>query len=195
MRGSTGQNAREARVSATASRARRAGDRHEASDGDPPVREGASIDYGPLDRRIGYLLRRAQIAVFRDFFLAFEAHDIRPGQYSILTVIECNPGLKQGEVSAALGIKRANFVAMIDELEKRNLVRRDPAPGDRRSYALRLTAKGTRLMSELHALAEGHEQTLADAIGAETYRSLAQPLKAIARFFDGEERVAKRPGA
>ncbi len=173
-------------MSAKASRARRAGDRNEASPGDPPVREGAGVDYGPLDRRIGYLLRRAQIAVFRDFFSAFEAHDIRPGQYSILTVIECNPGLKQGEVSAALGIKRANFVAMIDLLETRKLVRRDPAPGDRRSYALMLTAKGARMMAELHALAERHEQTIADAIGIETYRGLAQPLKAIATLFDGE---------
>ncbi len=173
-------------MSATASRTRRAADKDEAAPGDPPLRERAGIDYGPLDRRIGYLLRRAQIAVFRDFFSAFEAYDIRPGQYSILTVIESNPGLKQGEVSAALGIKRANFVAMIDLLEKRKLVRRDPAPGDRRSYALMLTAKGTRLMADLHALAERHELRIAGAIGIETYRSLAQPLKAIAQLFDGE---------
>jgi len=178
--------AREARVSATASRPRGAADKDEATGGDAPVREGAGVDYGPLDQRLGYLLRRAQIAVFKDFFTAFEAHDIRPGQYSILTVIECNPGLKQGEVSAALGIKRANFVAMIDLLERRKLVRRDPTPGDRRSYALMLTAKGSRLMAELHALAERHEQKIVEAIGPETYRSLAQPLKTIARLVDGE---------
>jgi DNA-binding MarR family transcriptional regulator len=176
----------EARVSGTASRARKGEDRDEAPPGDPPTSERISIDYGPLDWRIGYLLRRAQIAVFRDFFSAFEAHDIRPGQYSILTVIEYNPGLKQGEVSAALGIKRANFVAMIDALEKRKLVRRDPAPRDRRSYALMLTAKGARLMAELHAQAERHEQTIADAIGIETYRGLALPLKAIARLLGAE---------
>lgn len=174
-------------MSGTVSRAHGKGDRDEAAPGEPLAPErGAVIDYGPLDRRVGYLLRRAQIAVFRDFFSAFEAHDIRPGQYSILTVIECNPGLKQGEVSAALGIKRANFVAMIDELEKRKLVRRDAVRGDRRSYALMLTPKAARLMAELHALAERHERTIADAIGPEIYQSLAQPLKTIARLFDGE---------
>ncbi len=103
---------------------------------------GGGIDYGPLDRRLGYVLRRAQMAVFRDFFSAFEAFDIRPAQYSILTVIECNPGLKQSEVSEALGIQRTNFVAMVDELQRRGLVRRDPAPNDRRSYALVLTETG-----------------------------------------------------
>ncbi len=180
------KKAREARVSATASGSRRAAGKVGAADGDMAAPERAGVDYGPLDRRIGYLLRRAQMAVFRDFFAAFEAHDIRPGQYSILTVIECNPGRKQGEVSAALGIKRANFVAMIDLLERRKLVRRDPTPGDRRSYALMLTEKGKRLMTELHALSERHEQTIIDAIGLETYRSLAAPLKAIARLWDGE---------
>ncbi len=147
--------------------------------------EGAAIDYGPLERRLGYALRRAQIAVFRDFFESFEAFDIRPGQYSILTVIERNPGLKQSEVSEALGIKRANFVAMIDELEARKLVRRAPTPNDRRSYALVLTEKGKRLMGELHAVAERHERRIVDALGAETHRRLFAPLNALARIAEG----------
>lgn len=145
--------------------ARKASENTESPGASP---ERAAIDYGLLERRLGYALRRAQIAVFRDFFAAFEAYDIRPGQYSILTVIECNPGLKQGEVSEALGIKRANFVAMIDELERRGLVRRDSTPKDRRSYALVLTARGQRLMHALHAAADTHEQRLIETLGAET---------------------------
>ncbi len=43
------------------------------------------------------------------------------------------------------------------------------------------------LMTERHALSERHEQTIIDAIGLDTYRSLAAPLKAIARLWDGEE--------
>lgn len=149
---------------------------------------GGGIDYGPLDRRLGYVLRRAQMAVFRDFFSAFEALDIRPAQYSILTVIECNPGLKQSEVSEALGIQRTNFVAMVDELQQRGLVRRDPAPNDRRSYALVLTEAGRRLMGELHEVAERHEQRIADAIGAETHRRMFATLWKIARMGEGGER-------
>jgi DNA-binding MarR family transcriptional regulator len=160
-----------------------------ADDDATRAEDRAAIDYGPLNHRLGYLLRRAQIAVFRDFFAAFAAYDIRPGQYSILTVIESNPGLKQGEVGGALGIKRANFVAMIDELERRKLVRRDPTPNDRRSYALMLTAKGARLMSELHVVSERHERRLIDAIGPEAYHALSAPLKTLARLGDnkGEE--------
>jgi DNA-binding MarR family transcriptional regulator len=149
-----------------------------------PGRKRVAIDYGPLDRRLGYTLRRAQIAVFRDFFATFDPYDIRPAQYSILTVIESNPGLKQSEVSEALGIARTNFVAMIDELEKRKLVRRAATPNDRRSYALVLTDKGRGLVGELHAVSDQHEQRLIDAVGEKTYRGLFAPLRTIAALGD-----------
>ncbi len=142
----------------------------------------AGVDYGPLDRRLGYLLRRAQIAVFRDFFATFAGHDIRPAQYSLLAVIEANPGMKQGAVGEALSIKRPNVVAMIDALEERGLVRRAPGAGDRRSYALMLTPKGARLTTELHAVSERHERRLIAAIGPDAYRALFSPLRTLAEI-------------
>ena len=43
-------------------------------------------------------------------------------------LLEHAPGLKQSEVAAALGIQRANFVALFDGLERRGLARRSPIP-------------------------------------------------------------------
>ena len=149
--------------------------------------ERAAINYGPLNRRLGYVLRRAQIAVFRDFFAEFEAFDIRPGQYSILTVIESNPGLKQSMVSEALGIKRANLVAMIDELERRGLVRRDAAPNDRRSNALVLTEAGERLIAKLHAIADRHDRRFAEILGADALGRLFESLRKLARTDETRE--------
>jgi DNA-binding MarR family transcriptional regulator len=123
--------------------------------------------------------------VFRDFFAAFESYDIRPGQYSILTIIECNPGLNQSEVSEALGIKRANFVAMIDELERRGLLRRDSTPSDRRSYALVLTDSGRRLMRALHAAADTHERRLVETLGEENVPPTFAALAKLARLGEG----------
>ncbi|MEN3384710.1 MAG: hypothetical protein V7608_4754, partial [Hyphomicrobiales bacterium] len=67
-------------------------------------RTKAEIDLGPLPELIGYVLRRAQLVVFQDFFSAFAPFDISPAQFSVLTVIERNPGLTQTQVAAALGI-------------------------------------------------------------------------------------------
>jgi DNA-binding MarR family transcriptional regulator len=141
------------------------------------------LKFGPLDERLGYVLRRAQVAVFRDFFKTFEPLDIKPAQYSILTIIECNPGLKQTQVGDALGIKRTNFVGMIDELESRGLVRRDEALGDRRSYALVLTPQGEDLMPRLHELSAAHEQRIVAALGAKRRQKLAGELATLAAYF------------
>jgi DNA-binding MarR family transcriptional regulator len=152
--------------------------------------EAATIDFGPLAERLGYVLRRAQIAVFRDFFAAFAPFEIKPAQYSILTVIERNPGLKQTQVCDALGIKRTNFVAMIDELEGRGLVRRDEAPADRRSYALVLTPVGTALMPKLHDTSAAHEQRLIVALGKRRHSEMTGSLSELAAHLDDETPLA-----
>ena len=104
--------------------------------------ERRTIDLGPLPELIGYVLRRAQLAVFQDFFAAFAPFDIRPAQFSVLTIIERNPGLTQTQVAEALGIKRTNFVGMLDELEKRGLAER--AAGARQAVLCALSHGGRR---------------------------------------------------
>lgn len=102
--------------------------------------------------------------------------NIRPAQYGILTVIENNPGLKQIDVSLALGIKRTNMVALIDVLQKRDLVRRVTVKSDRRSYALHLTPKAKALMSKLRACATRHEKEVGAALGAQGRKQLLSYL-------------------
>ena len=137
------------------------------------------IDLGPLPELIGYVLRRAQLTVFQDFFAAFAPFDIRPAQFSVLTVIERNPGLTQTQVAAALGIKRTNFVGMLDSLEKRELAERRRTR-DKRSYALYLTAEGTALMRRLKPVLKAHESRMVALVGEEGRDRLIALLHEIA---------------
>jgi DNA-binding MarR family transcriptional regulator len=140
----------------------------------------AAIDLGPLGDSVGYLLRRAQVAVFQSFFELFAEAGVRPGQYSVLTVIEHNPGLNQTRLADALGIKKTNLVAMIDELEKRGLARRMPIAHDRRSYALFLTPRGQALMARLHRLDSAVDRRLVQALGSGDRRQLCEALRRVA---------------
>jgi DNA-binding MarR family transcriptional regulator len=161
------------------------------------------IDLGPLPELIGYVLRRAQLAVFQDFFAAFAPFDIRPAQFSVLTVIERNPGLTQSQVAEALGIKRTNFVGMLDALEARGLTERRQAARDKRSYALYLTAEGAALMRKLKPVLKAHEARMVGKIGDEGRDRLIDLLREIVgkRAANGAElKVAKasrspRPGS
>jgi DNA-binding MarR family transcriptional regulator len=123
------------------------------------------VDIGALTCLIGYMLRRAQIAVFQDVFRAFAEVGIRPAQFSVLTVIAHNPGRTQSQVAAALGIKRTNFVALIDSLERRGLAERRPAPTDRRSHALHLTEAGRTTVRRLNRMVDKLEAGMIRRIG------------------------------
>ena len=133
-----------------------------------PQSDAASngVQLGYLDGLLGYMLRRAQLAVFQDFIVKMKDFGLRPAQFSVLAIIQANPGLKQSRVSEALGINRANFVALLDELEKRKLARRAPAEGDRRSNALYLTPQGEAFLNDaFRHLQAQHESRLDGVLG------------------------------
>lgn len=141
-----------------AARPRSVGAEAVAKGADAPAPETA---LGHLGNVLGYVLRRAQVAVFNDFRRTFAGYDLTPTQYAVLSILADSPGMRQGDVSAALGIKRTNFVAVLDELERRGLARRKAVAADRRSRALFLTPDGERLSADMRKLQDEHELRLA----------------------------------
>lgn len=123
------------------------------------------IDLDVLTQHLGYFLRRAQVWVFQDFIKTLSAVDLRPAQYSVLVVIGANPGLSQAELADRLAIERARLVHMLDHLQKRGLTERLPSPTDRRTHALQLTREGQKVLKRAKALANKHEERLAQRLG------------------------------
>lgn len=126
---------------------------------------GGVLDLSGLTGVVGYTLRRAQMMVFEDFIRRFAPFDLKPAQYSVLLVIGDNPGRKQSEIAAALGIQRPNFVAMLDELERRGLAERTRSTTDRRSHAVMLTEAGRRLLDAAKAEQARQETDLGAILG------------------------------
>ena len=147
-----------------------------------PQRPG-QINLGLLPNLIGYAVRLAQIAVFRDFRRSFAKFKIRPIEYGILTVIELNPGLKQTQVCAALGIKRGNFVPLLNSLERRNLAERRKAT-DQRANALYLTKAGKLLLQRLQKINEAHERKAASGLTNEEGAQLIRLLNRVREAAD-----------
>jgi DNA-binding MarR family transcriptional regulator len=142
---------------------------------------GKRPDIGTLDGHLGYFLRRAQVWVFQDFIQTLSSIDIRPAQYSVLTVIGANPGLSQADVAETLGIERARLVRLLDRLQKRGLTRRMASPIDRRSHSLQLTAAGKDMLKRAKALASMHEARLLERLGAANHRMVMEALRDFVR--------------
>jgi DNA-binding MarR family transcriptional regulator len=142
---------------------------------------GGDVDLGVLPEHIGYVVRRAQLAIFKDFIQTLAPVDIRPAQYSVLIVIAENPGLTQAALGRALAIKRANLVGMLNELERRKLARRVASPSDRRSHSLHLTGAGRQMLARFHRLALEHEKRATQTLDPAERRTLLDLLTRVAR--------------
>ena len=132
-----------------------------------------AVDYGPLEGWVGFHLRLAQNASFQAFARLTGGLAVRPGRFATLLLIGRNPGISQTALSRANARDKSSLTPVLNDLVRRGLVRRQHAPGDRRTYRLTLTAAGARLLRELSRCARAHDRNLDRIIGRDRTRFLA----------------------
>lgn len=146
--------------------------------------DGGALQLGELSELLGYLLKRAQLKVFEDFLRCVAPLQLTPAQFSVLLLLDRNPGRNQTEIASTLGILRPNFVTMLDGLESRDLCARIRSTNDRRSHMLALTDKGRAVLARAKKLvASKHEARLNELLGPTNRTALLSMLTKIAREF------------
>ena len=120
-----------------------------------------SLKPGLLAGLLGYRLRVAQQAVFRDF--AREIPEASPGRAGILLLIDANPGVTQSRLAQAVRIDRSTLVGVLHALQARNLVERRRGE-DRRTNGLWLTRAGRTLVASLKQRIRVHERRVASSL-------------------------------
>ena len=142
-----------------------------------PTEQTEEVKLGALDGHLGYFLRRLQVSVFKDFIRTLEPMDVRPAQYSVLLLIEANPGRSQAAIGQALDIERARLARLLHVLEDRRWIERRASAGDGRSHSLFLTREGEKALVRIKALTARHEAWLIEFAGAKRYSALMDLLK------------------
>lgn len=137
----------------------------EARDATAAMSAAAGIALPDMGEIIGYKLRLAQLLVFQDFIESFAKLKLRPAEFSVLILIARTPGQKQTEIAGQLGIKRANFVALMDGLERRGLAERRKALNDKRSHSLHLTPEGVVFVQKMTEIWKAHEERMIERFG------------------------------
>ena len=122
------------------------------------MRRGAPLKPGVLPGLLGYRLRLAQQAVFRDF--ASSVAELSPGRAGMLLLVEANPGVTQGRLADAVRLDRSTMVGVIDAIEERGLIERRRG-ADRRTNGLWLTRAGRAFVARLKPRIEMHERRVA----------------------------------
>lgn len=109
------------------------------------VKTDPSVDAGYLESLMGYNTRRASLVIISQFLEGMAPYDLRPVDFSVLSLILHNPGITSRQLCSSLNILPPNLVGMINALEKRGVVERLPHPSDGRALGLHLTPSGLEL--------------------------------------------------
>jgi DNA-binding MarR family transcriptional regulator len=161
-----------------------------------PVTPAGGLDEARLNQILGYQLAQAAIVTYAVFErLVGSPLDLRPVEYTILTLVKENPGVSPAQLSKALAVTRPNITSWIDRLEKRGLVRREKNVSDRRAQHLRTTERGSALAAKTtRLLADGERQAFSTLTPVEQMM-LAELLHKLARRESRSLDERKRPAA
>lgn len=111
-----------------------------------------------LPSLLGYNIRRAQIALWRDFTRSVAEGEVRPGVFSVLSLASSNPGIAQIDIANQLDIDKASVVALIDWLENQGWVARKRSQSDRRRHEISVTPAGQKAYKSLKREMVQHEK-------------------------------------
>ncbi|GLY41973.1 MarR family transcriptional regulator [Amycolatopsis sp. NBRC 101858] len=134
-----------------------------------------------VTRRLGYLLKHAQLRLAELAEPLYAPLGVTGRQLALLTLFGDGPALSQQEGAARLGIDRTTMVALVDELEDKDLVRREVAPGDRRKRLVTLTAEGERVRAAGEDATRQAESRLLERLGEDDAERLRAALHRVVR--------------
>ncbi|GED01851.1 MarR family winged helix-turn-helix transcriptional regulator [Bacillus atrophaeus] len=97
---------------------------------------------------IGYNIKTSR-RIIRFLAIHLKEDGITPEQWTVLKRVGESRGISQKELSARADKDQATLTKILDLLEKKNFIRREANPRDRRSFLVVLTEAGEELKQSL----------------------------------------------
>ncbi|HEU4591903.1 MAG TPA: MarR family transcriptional regulator [Steroidobacteraceae bacterium] len=154
-----------------------AGKKTSSQNGDLRSTTTLGVDLDCLPTLLGFNIRRAQIALWRDFNRNVAEGDVRPGIFSALLLAYANPGIAQIEIANQLGIDKASVVSLIDRMEESGWVTRKRSTDDRRKQGIFATPSGARACRSLRKEMIDHERKFVSRYTDQELRTLIALLR------------------
>jgi DNA-binding MarR family transcriptional regulator len=145
----------------------------------PQVMAIEQVDTSYLQSLLGYNARRAALTIIEAFLGRMAEFGLRPVDFSVMSAIHHNPGVTSRQLCAALSLLPPNLVGLIQSLEARGLIRREPHPTDGRAMGLHATDKGTALMVQAEQAATDLEIAKSSRLTASQRKTLLELLQKI----------------
>jgi DNA-binding MarR family transcriptional regulator len=132
-----------------------------------------------VDSEITWLLHRAAQHLRGATGDVAERHGLALRDYIVLSALDKTPGLTQSDLGKALGLDKTTLMSQLDGLERRGLVVRHSAPGDRRLRIPAITADGETLRATVADACAAVEASVLHPFGPDQVRTLRHVLVTI----------------
>ncbi len=126
------------------------------------------------------MLSSLGFAVSRRFHQALEPLGLEPGEFALLRAVAASDGESQHALAERLHISPSWMVAIVDELEQRELLERKPHARDRRIRNLHLTPGGKKLLRRAEQQAQQFDRQVTGPLSETELRRLLDLLDRVA---------------
>ena len=123
------------------------------------------------------LVNRAVTAVYDN---ALRPHGLKVSQMSVLVTISRAGRASPGAVAGMLHMEKSTLSRNVDRMRARGWI--EAAPGkDGRALELRVTARGRRLLREVHSAWSSAQRRVGDILGDEGVRGITRAVAVLSR--------------
>jgi len=107
------------------------------------------------------------------------ALDLKPVEFSILSVVGRNPGVTPSQLCAELAVLPPHLTKLLARLDKRQLLTRTVLASDKRAVCLCLSAAGVGLLAQAETAVTQLEADAASALTSKQLKTLNELLQKI----------------
>ncbi|TSE22480.1 HTH-type transcriptional repressor NicR [Tepidimonas sediminis] len=146
-----------------------------------------------LNAQPGHLIRRLHQIAVGIFLQETAALGLTPVQYAALQAVHNEPGIDQRTLASRITQDTSTTAGVVERLQGRGWLRREPDPADRRARRLTLTEAGTALLAQAVPAMRRAQARILEPLSAEEQALCMQLLQRLVQHNNPHSRAPAGP--
>ncbi|MDX8361612.1 MULTISPECIES: MarR family transcriptional regulator [Bacillaceae] len=143
-------------------------------------------DQSELDLRLFRVWMKSFNTVFKNISLDIDSYGISHEQFMILELLYSKGPHPVQKISETFSIPSGSITYVVDKLEKKDMVKREPIPSDRRAFNVTLTEKGKELFDTIFPK---HVETISQNLSFVTNDEKQQLIELLKKIGFGAQKL------
>ncbi|GAC1645269.1 MAG: MarR family transcriptional regulator [Bradyrhizobium sp.] len=154
--------------------------------------ESSIVTADSVYTKSGYLFRRTQQIAVAIFVEECRAYGLTPVQFAALVAIHTHPGIDATRLSAVIAFDRSTLGNVIERLEAKAYIERQPSREDKRVKLVYLTGSGAALLDDIMPAVDRAQARMLEPLAPADRQTLMALLTQLVELNNEASRVPLR---